>query len=535
MARALGGDIPLTGGSFSVEGSARHATSGVTKKTAFFIAVGAGALFGFAGFAVGYWGIKHTSPAPAPANHLRLPKGVNLGGWLCLEDWFYSGANGHFVSSSPPDGQGACLPPMVSGLDTPWQSEGLLTFQLNKTHGPDFVVKAFEAHRHSFVGDSDLKAISELGISLVRVPITWAVFADRLAPLDQALYGSHNPNTTTALVPDPFYSDVAMFATTPRDWLAQLCRRAAFYGLQLLFDLHAFPGGSADGTYSGIWPNQPQFWKNTTKVGNSSNFSIPLTEVGLWVVEGLVQWVEGLDDDAMAGIGALTLMNEPAHMAAIDAQNGHPFANESTVLAWLTNATQIFRNSSLPGKGVQLYVQMIETAFQDFDKTAVPWFLGTFSESERRQWAVIDIHHYMAWDQQCSGRVTAGGGYWCDQPIDEIEQKLQGCINGWAQSMPSRFPNTLLACSEFSVGTYATAREACTDPQVLKAFLKVQLAAFSDNSIQAYFWTWKMPFGSVFEPGWSLKRLAGLQDPNTLPCQGTWVYNVSRSSQTSEL
>lgn len=59
--------------------------------------------------------------------------GVNLGGWLCLEDWFYSGDRGLHVSTVSEHGQGRCLPPAVS--NTPWDSEGNLTFQLNQTRG----------------------------------------------------------------------------------------------------------------------------------------------------------------------------------------------------------------------------------------------------------------------------------------------------------------------------------------------------------------------------------------------------------------
>ena len=58
--------------------------------------------------------------------------GVNLGGWLCLEDWFYSGNSGLHVSTIDHDGQGRCLPPLRS---IPWTSEGNLTFELNRSKG----------------------------------------------------------------------------------------------------------------------------------------------------------------------------------------------------------------------------------------------------------------------------------------------------------------------------------------------------------------------------------------------------------------
>lgn len=156
-------------------------------------------------------------------------------------------------------------------------------------------MKAFSAHRHAFIGEEDLSAIASLGLQMVRLPLTWAAFADALMPLDQKIYGSHNPMTETTIVPetllckvlitpnyfvgfsntclepgcgcavvkrstdvpvfgvpDPFYKDQAAFATIPRDWLAEFLVRCAKHGLRVLIDLHAFPGGSSQGTYNGV-------------------------------------------------------------------------------------------------------------------------------------------------------------------------------------------------------------------------------------------------------------------------------------------
>ena len=198
---------------------------------------------------------RQSTQLPGPAGLPGHLSGVNLGGWLCLEDWFYSGDSGVHVSSVDEAGQGACLPPAVTQLDKPWPSEGHLTYRLNQTKGSKFAVKALTAHRHSFIGETDLAAIRDLGLSVVRVPITWAAFADALVPLDQKIYGSHNPHNETVIVPDPFYNDRAAFATIPRDWLAELLRRCTEHGLRALIDLHAFPGGAALGTYNGVWPD----------------------------------------------------------------------------------------------------------------------------------------------------------------------------------------------------------------------------------------------------------------------------------------
>jgi hypothetical protein len=376
--------------------------------------------------------------------------------------------------------------------------------------GPAKTAEAFAAHRHSFIGNSDLEGMAALGIRIVRVPLTWAAFADALAPIDEKTYAGHNPDTDTVIVPDPFYTDDAAFATVPRAWLVEFLLRAKSNNLTILFDLHAFPGGSSDGTYNGVWPRKPAFWKHHARLGNKS---LSLSESGLLVAKALISWVEGLDEEAQSAVAGVTLMNEPAHMAAIDAFDPEKaFASESDVLAWLEASSDLFRSSSLPQIGKKLYVQIIETAFNDFSATVTPWWHQTFSSTERQSWAIIDRHWYAAWSNTCSGQVTEGGGYLCDQPIPEIRGLLGDCVHSFTDSFATDFEGQK-ACSEFSAGTLAKAVLACNDPSVLNAFLEEQVSAMKAANIESFFWTWRMPYGPVFEPGWSLKHLSGLEEP----------------------
>lgn len=109
-------------------------------------------------------------------------------------------------------------------------------------------------------------------------------------------------------------------------------------------------------------------------------------------------------------------MNEPAHL-----NSGLHFAEEDDVLKWLADAAQIFRISSLPQEGKKLYMQMIDTAFQNFTHTVVPWFFDTFSDSERFSWVVADQHWYTAWDSKnCDMRTDEAGGLTCDTPLETI-------------------------------------------------------------------------------------------------------------------
>ena len=77
--------------------------------------------------------------------------------------------------------------------------------------------------------------------------------------------------------------------------------------------------------------------------------------------------------------------------------------------------------SSLPQEGKKLYMQMIDTAFQNFTHTVVPWFFDTFSDSERFSWVVADQHWYTAWDSKnCDMRTDEAGGLTCDTPLETI-------------------------------------------------------------------------------------------------------------------
>jgi len=432
-----------------------------------------------------------------------------LGGWLCLEDWFYSGSGGRYVMTHQPAGQGACLPPALPRAPEPWPSEGILTKRLNDSEGADAAAAALAAHRHSFISNSDLENIAELGIQKVRLPLTWAAFADALKPIDAGVYGAHDPDKDTVIVPDPFYAGTTAWATIPRNWLKEFLHRAADNHLQILFDLHAFPAGSSDGTYSGVWPAKPMFWTEKSSIGNRS---VALSETGLWVAKALISWLEALDERALSAVAGVSLMNEPAHMAATDAKDpAKAFASESDVLAWLEASSQLFRASSLPGRGKRLYMQIIETAFKDFDGTVIPWFNRVFSAQEQSSWAVIDRHWYIAWNPVCDGRTQDGGGYLCDQPLDEVRSTARTCVRNFTEDFAKKF-HGLKATSEFSVGTYQDAWFACNDKSTLGIFLEEQISAFGDAGIEPFFWSWRMPYGPVFEPGWSLKRLAGFED-----------------------
>jgi len=218
-------------------------------------------------------------------------------------------------------------------------------------------------------------------------------------------------------------------------------------------------------------------------------------------------------------VKGLTLMNEPAHLSSFAADK---WAQEEQVLDWLAVAGKQFRHSKLPELGIKLYMNVIETAFGNFWGTIPKWWNTTFTAEEQQRWAVMDIHWNTAWGGGgTSGRTVGGGGYFCDEPLEKIRRVLENAVHGHVKGVISNFGDAgLKAISEFSLGTFDEALKACTDPAVLEMFLDIQVKAFQKAAIEPFFWTWRMPYGPVFEPGWSLKHVMGKENVHqALPCQ----------------
>lgn len=448
--------------------------------------------------------------------------GVNLGGWLCLEAWVFSEEFGVSVATHHGElGQGHSLPPSAAEpierlIGTPvWSSEGKLTWHMNHTIGPDATAAVLEAHRTTFVTSQDFVEMASAGVRAVRVPLTWTLFADALAPLSDVYKGV---NERTTIVPDPFYSEEVAFATIPRAWLAEKIREAGAAGLKVTLDMHNSPGGAQDGAYNGVFPLRPAFWANHSRVGRP----VRLTEVGLWIVDALIRWVEvDLDAEARRAIHAFQFMNEPAFMntAPPFARVYHPFAGfarEQDVLDWMDNATSRFRASSLPQAGIKVLVHLDETAFENYSTVVPAWFERTFAPPERASWVVLSHQYYAAYNPKCNSEPGTEGGFACSDPVEEARLVMRGCLRavdnatiGHLSEWPQR------AIAEFSLGTANHVAQQCFSRELLTVFLQEQLEAFADlGGTEAYFWSWKMPAGPCFEPGWSLQHFTRGAQPS---------------------
>lgn len=161
--------------------------------------------------------------------------GVNVGGWLLIEEWMFS--NGIFdkVAQDVDVPQGVILPPALpNGFGEKWYSEGDLINKLYKKFGAERTVDILEQHRATYVTSADYQQMATFGITKVRVPLGWWAFVNESI-------------SEPTLITDPAHPD-RMFVTITHDFLRNTLRDIKNAGLTALLDIHAFPGGSAGET-----------------------------------------------------------------------------------------------------------------------------------------------------------------------------------------------------------------------------------------------------------------------------------------------
>ena len=477
---------------------------------------------------------------------LPMPTGVNLGSWLSLESYF-------FVGNKPQNNErGHCLPPLHVGQDASsnkgpaegageplpsWDSETGLLADLINTTGVANAIKIFHAHRNSFISDQEIKELHDLGIQNVRVPISWC-----LTDYDPEKDMSDKNITDAELLDrftceDPFFVQEGMrWPAIPRSFLANFLRKCNYFGIQVLLDIHTYPGATSTGGFSGIpQDHSPRFWMY-------DNPSDPYHDVGRNLFNQFIAWLEQLDSYALEGLLGVGAMNEPAHMNVVDnflpplsedvAQKyldeldhdrNIPDGSHLRFLLWLSDAIQVFRNSSLPHWGKELHINVIESAFQP---SLLPEGLGTYQmiaswwnrttkQEERESWAVLDIHHYHAWSPPCQGAVDGppSGNYSCTDGAAR-EKALARCSQ-WATDSFRPFVDLMcggnntarIMSGEFSTSTHPDMYHACHDVDTLKRSYTLQIQNAAAANVDLYFWSYKMPYAGVWRNAWSFKEL----------------------------
>jgi len=192
-----------------------------------------------------------------------------------------------------------------------------------------------------------------------------------------------------------------------------------------------------------------------------------------------------------------------------------PYVTER-ILSWLAASADYLRKAKADGflKNVKLYVNLHEAAFEDFERDVAPWWHIAFSREERFSWVVFDLHYYVAWNPGCTGTIT-GETQWgparftCDDSREVVQAVFDECVDGWATNFASKFEG-LRTSTELSAGTWFDTSISCNNPSVTNALGHALAFKMRAQNISSFFWSWRMPYGSSYEPGWSLAYLKGV-------------------------
>jgi len=406
---------------------------------------------------------------------------------------------------------------------------------------------------------------------------------------------------------DPYFAkdgQRVLWPAVPRTLVERFLQACSRHGVKAILDLHTYPGGTSIGTFSGVWPRQSLFWKydrdhdGVAVVGDKTNNSSS-EDIGRELFSDFVGWMERLstdNSDAFNGLGGITPMNEPAHLSGLfgpgsrnpdvpsyvpplpadtaqqyltmlrkqDGRNSKhqvsvPDGTHLRVLKWQSDALDAFRSSSLPSKGIELVVNVHESIFvQDLVPDDVigggglhrqaaslfaAWWRGITTARERSTWAVMDMHHYHAWEPSCQGTVDGMGvegsqGYVCGDAA-KTDAVLKRCT-GWASTYRSAFQEQLqdgdgeasakLVSGEFSTSTHHSVLRSCTDPTTLYKSYMAQIETAEAASVDLFYWAWKMPYGGAFRPAWSFQQFLYMMDRDpsvTVPPDFTYQLDES--------
>ena len=532
-----------------------------------------------------------------------------MASWLSLEDYFFVGDKGAIeVATSNGHVAAKCLPPLLTGsgpLPLFWNSETDLFMNVTQRQSLRNAILMFQAFRVAYLDlDDELQQIAQQGIQHVRVPMSWCLTdfdpsQDELLVVDQPTTDDDNNKLSreqqdhlNALLMeryvciDPYFDKqqqdqveggaTVYWPAVPKPLIVQLLRACHKYNIKATLDIHTYMGGTSLGTFSGVWPRHPLFWLYDQAEAKY--------DAGRRQFQSFIEWVESLsesDPDAFAGIGGITPMNEPAHLAGLfgpgsanpDQQGFVPWLPRDVagqyiadlqeqsvsqvpipdgahlrVLLWQSDAVNTFRQSSLPDKGVNIVVNVHESIFArslvegDADLSAAAthpratdilasWWQSITTEQERSSWAVLDMHHYHAWEPACQGATDGSGSYVCgnEQQTDEVLQKCAGWAGVFRSSfveLGGKLPRPKLYSGEFSASTFHSVLHSCMDLTTLRKSYLAQLEAGNAAGVDLFWWSWKMPYGGAFRPAWSFKHLMYLlgqegfdhPDESDIPC-----------------
>ena len=370
--------------------------------------------------------------------------------------------------------------PATNATVEPWYCEGDLTTATTARIGAAATIDAFVKHRTTYWSEQDLVTMASHGVNTVRLNVGWWAFHSFPLPAEESI------------ITDPCYGNKT-FVTLSEGFLTMWMDRFAAHGIQVLFDLHAMPCGSADGTYNGVFPQKPLFFENATA-----------QSIGLQVIDNMLSWYNALNPARRAAVYGFTLLNEPGHLMVPGM-----IPTAAPIVSWLRDAVALYEKKVVTGveSPPMLLMNLIGTAFNYpacsdqvacmVNVTAVDLDLA------HKDWAVFDVHHYFAWDggsgipmQNCS---TAAA----------LRSYVDVGMTSYMTEIVTKGNKVGLynfATSEWSLCTHRNDSQACQAPDSQTIMHEGQREAFRKEGFANFFWGWNMPYGGWHEAKWSLKH-----------------------------
>jgi hypothetical protein len=235
------------------------------------------------------------------------------------------------------------------------------------------------------------------------------------------------------------------------------------------------------------------------------------------------------------------------------------------VFYWFGGAADIFRKSKLPSLGIEFQANIHESAlpalaewWEDWTVDArlrgqaiAGWWCAqtknevTTSPQERSDWAVLDMHHYHAWSDVCSGTIDGQDAAYACGDAEKRSQVLDLCaqwvhefrnivddVCGTTSHPKHHKTHSKLMSGEFSAASHHSVRRSCSDISGLRESYTKQVEQAESADVELYYWSYKMPYGGSFgAAGWSFSELMyklgvlGRPDAPQFTCDAHQVYD----------
>ncbi|CAL6327995.1 unnamed protein product [Bathycoccus prasinos] len=495
-------------------------------------------------------------------------EGVSLDGWFHISASLFvpssmesSGGSGSSSSSSSSsssntnDKKAYVFPPALSKPDKNfgWSSEGELGAKLVSQKGESVARAAFTAHRRTFITDSDLTAIKRSGLTHVRVPITWAMFAE-----DEEFERGEE-----LVVVDPMYRD-RMFIQASREDLREMVKKVKTNDLRVVLALKGMPGGASNDEGDGAWPHEASFFREFSKVlsaeetqeeeeeeerrkssnentnrkllfggassGSSSSSNMGSTDggnkklvkaktvakTGETATANFLNWLANLDDDLKSTVVGVSL---------IDAPTAKDPKQRAAALTWLERTSQMYRDIIVDpivearGCGQQKRQEQQQQKARERRRSLLTILTRDHVADDghrRRRDGKMDaknFHDGRTIHVGGFGRATRvperrrrvrrgpsrGCAFSCSDSVEQVARSIGDASDSFARELRSAASEhgvPHVAVSEWSLS--ADEEGQCPNAgQFLDAAFSQQVRAHRASNVRGYFWRWKSAFDNI--------------------------------------